>query len=199
LESGSPSSHSVSRSNRRRGQVAVAASPGVGSPEDLRSAHFAISEKAFSWIRVFSISLTLAWTATFAYLEAFALNYGLPHYFFQHFTTENLALALLGIMFGLSPFALTIRFGDPGTRARSLLTVVEIFCLGILAEDVSYFIILWAPIRPQDWTAQILGGFYLPGTTLFVPTWYALAAGGILLAELAVRRVGTGASFDRLD
>ncbi len=151
--------------------------------------HFVISAKAFKWTRAFSVLLSIIWALIFGYLEADALNYtGLAQSIFGHFTMENIMLLCIATIVGFLPFAAAIRFGEPKLARKSVISVFQIVCLSILVEDIAYFVYLGQPILPSDWTAQMLGGFYLPLIGLFVPCWYFLAMGLIALSQYAISR-----------
>ncbi|MDH2901335.1 MAG: hypothetical protein PXY39_10220 [archaeon] len=149
-----------------------------------------MSVYAFKWIRVVAISLSLVWASIFGYLEADALNYtNLATSIFGHFTVENVMLLFIATILALMPFAVTIRFGDSRLSRKSIACVFQIICISILAEDISYFAILRQVILPTDWTAEFLGGFFVPMTTLFIPTWYVVTATLIVFSQYVISRI----------
>jgi hypothetical protein len=149
-----------------------------------------MSAQAFKWIRLVSISLSVIWASMFGYLEADALNYSsLAKDIFGHFTIENVLLLCIATILGLLPFAVAIRFGDSRLCKRSLISVFQVICVSILAEDIAYFVSLGQPIAPGDWTAQLLGGFFMPFTRVFVPTWYAVVLFLIAVSQYAMSRI----------
>jgi hypothetical protein len=149
-----------------------------------------ISVHAFKWTRFAAIFLSLVWAGIFAYLEATALDYAaLSKIVLGHFTIENVMLFFIATILGLLPFVTTIRFGDSSISKKSLIAVFQIICISILAEDVSYFVILRHAILPNDWTAQFLGGLFVPFTTLFIPTWYIIISVLIVLSQYWISRL----------
>src|SRR5579875_2156409 len=149
-----------------------------------------MSNQAFNWMRHVAILLSVAWAGIFGYLEAVALNYSiLAEVVFSHFTIENVLLAGIAVIFGLLPFAVAIRFGDARLCRKSIISVIQITCISILFEDIAYFISLGELIRPGDWTTQILGGFFVPYTILFIPTWYIIALLTIVATQITISRI----------
>ena len=130
--------------------------------------NFIISSKAFAWTRFVAITLSLSWAGIFGYLEADALNYSiLAKTIFDHFTIENVMLFFIALIFGLLPFAVSIRFGDSRLCKKSIVSVFQVVCISILFEDIAYFASLGTLIKPQDWTSAIFGGLYIPASFLF--------------------------------
>jgi hypothetical protein len=146
--------------------------------------------QVFAWVRYLALTLSIVWAASFGYIESVALNYSaLREIVLSHFTIENLFVGLVAAIIGLLPFAVAIRFGNHSLSRKAAFSAAQVFAIAILAEDIAYFVSLGTPIRPTDWTAQILGGVFFPGTALFVPTWYFLAIAFVGSCQFAISRV----------
>jgi hypothetical protein len=146
--------------------------------------------QVFNWSRYLALCFSVAWALFFGYVEAVALDYStLQEILFDHFTIESVLVGMAALIIGLLPFAVAIRFGTSNLAKRSLLCAFQVFWLGVLCEDIAYFASIGVSIKPSDWTAQIFGGIYVPGTIIFIPIWYLLAAGCILLSQVGISRV----------
>lgn len=106
-----------------------------------------------------------------------------------HFTIENVMLLAIAGILGFLSFAASIRFGGTRLAKKSIISVAQIICLSVLFEDIAYFVFLRQLVGPADWTAQLLGGFYVPLTVLYVPTWYVIIAMAIIAAQWCISRI----------